>query len=263
MSFQPVVSGQGITGWMFLQRTYDSQFKAFTKSPVLERDSKYFMENIKNVKSAADLVKDRRLLGVALGAFGLENDINNRYFIQRILEDGTEAKDALANRLADDRYKKLSKAFRFGPGEIPMTGLTSRMRDIMEKNRRQSFEVAVGQQDDSMRIALYAQRALGEMATEKKSDDAKWFSMMGLPPMRTLFETALGLPKSFGQGDIDKQKEVFQSRVRSLTGREDFEQFKEPEIVKKLTNVFLARSQIGTYNSAASANANALTLLRG
>lgn len=262
MTFIPVVPAQGIAGWQFLQRTYDSQFKAFTKSPVLERDTKYFLENISKVKTAEQLVSDRRLLGVALGAFGLQDDINNRYFIQKILQDGTIDDKSLANKLADDRYKKLSEAFGFGPGEIRRTGISGFMSDIAEKNKVQSFEVSVGEQNDSMRIALYAQRELVDLSKQDVSDDAKWFSMMALPPLRSMFETALGLPASFGQIDIDQQKSVFQDRMRTITGDASFDQFSDPELREKLTNLYLARSQIANQNFNFSSQANALTLLQ-
>ncbi|MHA6264166.1 DUF1217 domain-containing protein [Arenibacterium sp. CAU 1754] len=263
MSFAPVVPSPGLAGWTFLQRTYDTQFEAFNKSPLLQRDSDYFLENIGQVKTAEDLVSDRRLLSVALGAFGLQDDINNRYFIRKILEDGTTSDDALANKLADNRYKKLSEAFRFGPGEIPNTSLTSKMQELVGLNRIQSFEIAVGEQDDTMRIALFAQRELSDLAQKDMNEDAMWFSVMGLKPLRTMFETALGLPSAFGQIDIDKQLEVFRERTRSVTGNASIKQFSDPEALERMTNLFLARSQIQSLNTANSSSANALALLQG
>ena len=86
MSYQPVIPSAGLAGWNFLQRTYDAQFKAFNASAQLQRDTDYFREKVGEIQSAEDLVKDRRLLSVALGAFGLQDDIDNRYFIQKILQ---------------------------------------------------------------------------------------------------------------------------------------------------------------------------------
>lgn len=262
MTFQPVIAGAGLAGWRFLQRTYDSQFEAFNQSAQLQRDTEYFSQKIGDVQNAEDLVKDRRLLGIALGAFGLQDDINNKYFIQKILQDGTEDDDALANKLADERYKKFSAAFGFGPGETAATTDALKMADIVSKHRTQSFEVSVGEQDDTMRIALYAQRELAELANEDISEDAKWYSVMGLPPLRSMFETALGLPKAFGQIDIDQQFDVFKEKTRSQTGNDTVSQFTDPEALERLTNLFLARSQIANFNVANSSGANALTLLR-
>lgn len=98
MIFQPVIVGPGLAGWNFLQATYDSQFEAFNRDPVLKRDTEYFAEKIGDVFTPQELVADRRLLSVALGAFGLSDDLNSQAFILKILEDGTGDPSALANR---------------------------------------------------------------------------------------------------------------------------------------------------------------------
>jgi len=262
MSYQAVVPSTGLLGWRFLQRTYDSQFVAFSNSAQIQRDTDYFSENIGKVQSASDLVSDRRLLSVALGAFGLQDDIDNKYFIQKILEDGTTSEDALANKLTDNRYKKLSDAFGFGPGQDRRSGDSAEMAGIIESFRVQSFEESVGEQDDTMRIALYAQHELAELANEDSSEKAKWFTLMGQSPLRAMFETALGLPKAFGQLDIDKQLEIFSEKTRAATGDSSISQFSDPEALSKLTTIYLARAQITEMGGANSPGANALTLLQ-
>ena len=94
MSFRPVVPLGGIAGWQFLQRTQTQQREALAASPLIKRETQHFLKEIGSITSAQDLVADRTLLKVALGAFGLESDLNNRFFVQKILEDGTAAQDA-------------------------------------------------------------------------------------------------------------------------------------------------------------------------
>ncbi|WP_441347164.1 DUF1217 domain-containing protein [Ruegeria sp. HKCCE4150] len=183
MTFQPVIPTGGIVGWRFLQRTYDNQFQSFSSSLVNERETRYFLENIGKVESAEQLVSDRRLLQVALGAFGLEGDLDNRFFVRKILEDGTQANDALSNRLADKRYREFSDAFGFGPGDVRKTALKTNMEKIAKANVTTRFEVAVGDSDETMRISLYAQRELADLANTASSADTKWFELMGLPPL--------------------------------------------------------------------------------
>ena len=89
MTFQPVIPVGGLAGWGFLNRTMQVQTTAFQKSPTLLRDTEYFAQNIGDIQSADQLVSDRRLLRVALGAFGLSDDINNTHFVRKILSDGT------------------------------------------------------------------------------------------------------------------------------------------------------------------------------
>ncbi len=250
-------------GWRFLQRTYDAQLESFSSSALTKRETEYFLENISKVQSAEDLVSDRRLLQVALGAFGLQDDLNNRFFIQKILSDGTQADDALANRLADGRYREFSKAFGLGPGDFRRTGLITNMEKIAQDNLVGRFEVAVGYQDASMRIALYSQHALREIAVESGSETRKWFDVLGLPPLREMMERALGLPPSFAQLDLDKQVEVFKDRLSRATGSDEISQFSDPEVLSEFTDRYLARNQIAEIQSITSPAQTALILLGG
>ncbi|MFC3612195.1 DUF1217 domain-containing protein [Lutimaribacter marinistellae] len=262
MSFQPVLPSSGLTGWRFLQKTYDSQLNVFSASAARQREASYFTEKIGQVTSAAELVADRRLLGVALGAFGLQSDLQNTYFVRKILEDGSTSRDGLANRLSDKRYLDFTRAFGLGPGEVRRTSQPAAMAEILQQHRVASFEVAVGEQDDTMRIALYAQRSLTDLATEPISANARWFKVMSLPPLRTMMETALGLPSSFGRIDIDQQKSVFEDKLAGLTGSKNIAQFADPEALEKLTTTYLARAQINAITTAASPMKTALMLLQ-
>lgn len=254
MTFQPVIFGSGLAAWSYLGRTLETQTKAFEASPQMMRDTEYFEAKIGEIDTAEDLVNDRRLLRVALGAFDLQDDINNKYFVQRILEDGTLDDDALANRLSDKRYRDFSKAFGFGDYSTPRTKLSDFGTNITAKFRRQQFEVAVGEQDQSMRLALNAERALPELAEANVSDNTKWLRVMGNPPLRQVFEMAMGLPNSFSQLDIEKQLEEFKDRANRQFGVSDFAEFGEPEMQQKLVQRFLARSQIQEIQVASSAN---------
>jgi hypothetical protein len=260
--FQPIVPDAGLAGWRFLQRTYDTQFEAFAKNTLQQRDTDYFRENIGEITTADALVSDRRLLTVALGAFGLQDDINNRFFIQKIFEEGSVNDDALAVRFSDTRYREMSQAFGFGPGEFVKTGEATFAEAIIERFQTNSFEVAAGEQNDAMRIALYAQRELGEVAQMDGSIATKWFTIMGDPPMRQLFEKALGLPASVGQIDIDQQLEIFKERAQSVLGSEDPAQFVDEEAREDVITKFILRNQIDGFGGGQSSTSIALTLLR-
>ncbi|MEM5520656.1 DUF1217 domain-containing protein [Sulfitobacter sp. AS59] len=260
--FQPVLPFSGLTGWRFLQNTYDRQFETFSKSVELKRDAEYFQEKIASIETAEDLVKDRRLLSVALGAYGLQDDIDNRYFIQKILEEGTSNEDSLANRFADPKYAEFSKAFGFGPGEVLQTVNSDFSTKMIELYQANSFEVAAGEQDTTMRIALYAQREMSELATSDGSIDTKWFTIMGDPPLRSVFENALNLPEAFGQIDIDQQLSVFKERAKKQFGTDDVSVFSDPDKLDDLITTFIVREQLSNFNSSLSSGSIALTLLQ-
>jgi len=262
VTFQPVIPLSGYTGWRFLQRTLDAQTAAFVDSPVIERATAAFRDRIATVRTADDLIADRPLLTVALGAFGLDDDIGNTAFLRRILNDGTTADGALANRLSDKRYAQFSAAFGFGDAGA-RTALGGFADGIVERFERRQFQRAVGAQDDSMRLALNVAEELGALADRPGRDDSKWFAIMGSPPLRSVFETALGLPPSFGRIDIDQQRDAFRDRARTTFGTEKVSDFADPDMQERLIRLFLIRSDAGAAATNGSGASIALSLLRG
>ncbi len=260
--FQPIVPVDGLAGWRFLQRTYDAQFTAFNDSQILQRNTDYFAENVSKATSAEDLVSDRQLLTIALGAFGLQDDINNRFFIQKVLEEGTASNDTLANRLSDKRYHQLSEAFGFGPTATTRVGEADFAKEIISKFQSSSFEVAAGDQNDAMRVALYAERELPALAAREASTDTKWFTILGDPPLRQLFEKALNLPTAIGQIDIDQQLGIFKDRATAVFGSDDLSYFDDPAIVQEAITKFVVRVQISELNVGLSGYSIALALLQ-
>ena len=260
--FQPVVPAEGLVGWRFLQRTYDAQRAVFGAQPQIERDTQYFEQKIAGIQSAEELVADRRLLSVALGAFGLQDDIANRYFIRKVLEEGTVSDDTLANRLSDTRYREMAAAFGFGPGEARQTARAGFGAEIAAKFEANSFEVAAGAQNDAMRVALYARRTLPALAADDGSVNAKWFTVMGDPPMRRLFERALNLPPSIGQIDIDQQLDIFKDRARAVFGTDTFEPFRDAGAVEDAITKFIVRDQLNGSAAGLTGMTIALTLLQ-
>lgn len=262
MTYTPVVPLGGLAGWAFLKRTLDTQKAAYVASAEIKRDEDYFREKIGSVTTAEQLVSDRRLLRVALGAFGLENDINNKFFIQKVLEDGTLTTDALSNRLADKQYLAFSRAFGFGDYSVPRTQLSDFADNILDQFRTRSFETAVGQQNDNMRLALNAERELPKLAArDSSSEDTLWFTVMGNAPLRQVFQTAFGLPSSFGTLDLDRQLNTFKARAASAFGDEGIKQFADPDAVEALVRRFLAQAETQS-NSSANRSTAALTLLQ-
>ena len=75
-------------------------------------------------------------------------------------------------------------------------------------------------------------------------------------------ESALGLPSSFAQLDIDTQLERFRDKLSRQTGSADISQFKNPEAVDRLTTLYFARAQIASFSAGRSAAQTALTLLQ-
>lgn len=261
MTYQPIIPLSGFSGWAFLNRTMESQKTAFNESTEIQRDTDYFRENIGSVTSAEDLMSDYRLLTVALGAFGLDEDIGNTYFIQKVLTDGTIDDDALANKLSDTAYLELSQAFGFGDFETPNTALSFFPEDIISKYQDIQFEIAVGEQDNDMRMALNVDRELLDIVESDTTDNGAWYAVLGDEAVRTVFETALGLPSSIGTLDLDLQLTSFREKAEQYFGDSEISQFSDPEMRDELVRLYMVRSEIAASGAGMSSAQNALTLL--
>ncbi|MCU0906960.1 MAG: DUF1217 domain-containing protein [Rhodobacteraceae bacterium] len=239
----PALPFTGVAGWSFLTRTREAQQATFERQPQLTRDVDYFRANIAKVKTAEDLVSDRRLLTVALGAFGLSEDIGKKAFIQKILEGGTLNPDSLANRLPDKRYALMASTFAFELGGSIFAGKTFQDR-IVKAFLDRSFETAIGEQSTSMRLALGLERDLGAILSGQNTENGYWFAVMGTPALRRVFETALGLPRQVAGIDIDRQLEAFKTASDRVFGTSDLREFADPERREDLIRRFVVRADL-------------------
>ncbi len=260
MSFSPVIPFSGYAGWKFLGRSMQAQQAAFAASATHKREETYFREKIGSIKTAEDLVADRRLLKIALGAFGLDTDIGNRFFIRKVLEEGTLDTSDLANKLANKSYADFSRAFGFGDYAVPRTVLSDFPDEILAAYSQRQFEAAVGVADNSMRLALNAQRELPKLAAKTSSEMTKWFTVIGSKPLAEVVRTAFGLPASFSASNVDAQVANLRRKSEAMFGSSDPKVFSDPANMDKLVKMYLLRAQ--SLGSSATPQSAALQLLQ-
>ena len=133
--------------------------------------------------------------------------------------------------------------------------------DLLTNYHARRFEEAVGQQDNSMRLALALQRDLAQLAGSDQSESGKWYRILGTPSMRQVFETAFQLPSSFASLDLDRQVDILRSRAERAFGAGDIAQFADPAKLNKLIRQFFVGEQLSEIRSVSSQSA-ALTLLQ-
>ncbi len=262
MSFQPFVPITGYGGWKFLNRTLPQQQETFNKTPVMQRDMEYFRENIAKVTSAADLVADRRLLKVALGAFGLDDQIDARALVRKVLEDPFSDPKALSNRFSDPRYKQFAQAFGFGAETGPKVAEQGFADTILSKFKVRQFEAALGESDGDMRLALGVRREIAELIATDSTDRSKWLAILGSRPMREVMQTAFGLPDAFVQLDLEKQLDTLKSKAQQVFGDDTVEQFADPERLEDLIRRFVVRAEAKAIMQGGGATSPALTILQ-
>lgn len=238
MSFQPVLPMTGLAGWSFLNRTIERQQETFSQSVPVRRVTDHFRANIDKATSAEALVNDRHLLQVALGAFGLDDDINARAFIRKVLEQGTRSPEALSSRLSDKRYARLAEAFGYGdPG--PQLDLSEFVDEIALRHGLPP--PAVGKQDNEARLALGLQSALGDLLADTQSNRSRWSAIMDDPHLRKVFEVALELPQGLEKFDSEMQFEILTTSALATFGTEDLADFAQADLVEELAGRFVDR----------------------
>ncbi len=261
MSFSPILPLSGTAGWALLKRTLPAQTAALTSTPDMARDIDYFSAKIGNVTSADQLVADRRLLKVALGAFGLEADIGNKAFIKKVLSDGPIAPAALANRLADKRYLQLANAFRFDQS-APATQTPNFAATLLTAYKARMFETAVGAQDEDLHLALNTQRELASLGSARATETTKWLTVLGNAPLARVFQKALGLPSGTSSLNLDQQLGLYQSKASAIFGDSGISQFADPAKAEVVIKRFLSRSQADQLMTQSASGSAALTLLQ-
>jgi hypothetical protein len=81
--------------------------------PVVDRETKYYEENITKVTSIEEFVKDDRLFSYAMKAHGLEDMTYAKAFMVKALKEGVDSEDSFANKLSDKRYAEFVTTFNF------------------------------------------------------------------------------------------------------------------------------------------------------
>ena len=239
----------------------DRQVELFNKSPDIQRNIDYFLENAGNITSVEQLVSDRRALTVVLGAFGLDDDIDKRAFIRKVVEEGTLDNRSFANRLVDPAYRKLAEAVGFGDVGGLLVFENTR-QNIAALYRERQFELAVGDVDLDLRLALNFKREIDELSTQNVNNRVGWLRMLGSPPMRQVVEAALNLPSQFGLIDIDQQVDEVMDRASSIFGIKDVADFQDPALIERFVDRFMLQRQVANgVVSSTSSGTVALSLL--
>jgi hypothetical protein len=238
-----------LAGWQVMNKTAAAEKARFVKQPEVAREIEYFKANIGKIETPADLVKDRRLLAVALEAFGLGGDVNAQGRVRKVLEEGTIDPKALANKLIDPRYKEMSGAFAFD-----MLG-NQRLKDkefvqsVIDRYQTAKFEAEVGEDNDALRNAMYFKRKIGGVTN--------WYNVLADKALFAVVKTGLGLPDDFSKIDVDRQADILESKVKLAT-------FKDPAKLDQFATRYLAvNSALESQNTITSPALQILSSMNG
>ena len=215
----------------------DAHMAVFEAQPTTARDIEQFKEEIVNIKSVDDLMKNRTLLTVTLSAFQLESEVDKTAFVQKMLTEDPDEDDSLVNQLVEPRWTKLSTAL-YGLNQDPDFFLNeSNVNAILEGYKTNEFEKFEGENAEGVRESLYFTRIAGGV-----EDVAQ---ILADSTLMEVVRVGLGLPESFLSLDYDQQKARLSKEI-------DLEDFQDPEKIDKMVERYLIMTEIN--NTDASSN---------
>jgi len=189
------------------------------------RDVEYYKENITSVKSPEDLINDHRLYTFVMRAYGLEDLSYAKALMRKVLEEGIDDSDALANKLTDPRYTELATDFNFARFGETTTIFEKVKTGVIDKYYDQSLEIEAGDQNDGARLAMYFERKAESLESP--------YDILSDPALLKFVQTAFALPTQMSFADIEKQADM-------ITERLDLVKLSDPEELDKLVTRFLS-----------------------
>lgn len=220
-----------------ISRSLDTSLTTHAKRPAVALEIKYYKENIEQVKSIDDFLKDDRLFRFAMKAFGLGDFAYAKAFMRKVLTEGIDSPSAFANVLTDSRYRELADAFNFKRYGETTTIFDKTRQGTVDRYVRQSLEEDEGASNDNVRLALYFQRNADSIHGP--------FDILADKALTQFVFRALGLPATTSALDIDRQSELLSSRL-------NFDDLKSPDGISRLVTRFAAISDISSPVSTAA-----------
>lgn len=196
--------------------------------------------NFRLIDSNLDLILFPDLMQVTISAFGLPKDTyGNSFFTSALISDPNN-KNSFANRIGDDRWVDLARTIGLYAGTSGNVGVPSFVKDVTDKFADRSFEIAVGNVDQDLRLALNFAREIKTVAASASVKTAGWYQIMGSEPLRQVVDRAFGLPSQFSQLAVETQRDEYKTRSSRLLGGTDPSVFKDPAVVTNILTRFLA-----------------------
>jgi hypothetical protein len=187
------------------------------------REVDYYLSNIAKVKSVEDFLKNDRLFRFAMKAMGLNDMSFAKGMIRKVLNEGVDHPNAMANKFQDQRYKEFAKVFNFKQFGAATTAFEAARGGVVEKYVRQTLEENSGAANEGVRLALYFQRKAPGLTTA--------YSILADKALLKVTQVALNLPASMSNSDIDTQ-------ARMIDGKLKIADLKSPDKLEKFLQRF-------------------------
>lgn len=211
------------------------------KAPAVANAVAYYKAKIGSVKTAEDLIGDRRLFAFAMQAFGLGDMVNAKGLMRKVLAGGVSDPTALASTLNNPKIRAFAKAFDFAGSGDAVTTTSSATDDVVSNYVEQTLETNQGAANAGVGLALYFQRNGGKIKNV--------YEILADKSLLTVVQTALGIPASTASQNIDVQ-------AAHLTKALDIADLGDAKKLQRFIARFAAQYDVTHAQTASSASLN-------
>ena len=169
----------------------------------------------------------------------------------------------MADRLVDKRYARMAEAFGFDSKFGPRTRLDHVVSQMIASYETRQFEIAVGNQDQTLRLSLGFEREIASIVERASSDNSAWYGILGNPPVRKVVTDAFNLPSAFTALDLDRQVETLKDKTQGLYGSDKASVLTIPSNTQDLVRRYLVQAVNTGSSINTSGQSSALAILRG
>jgi hypothetical protein len=221
-----------------------------TAQEAATKKAETYQEKIQSIGTVSELLADREVLDVVIGAFGLDPEEVTDDFLKQAFRSDLADPKSFVNQQADNRWAELVASFNFDAngnltretiGTIQQRGETM---ETVNKYLRQTLEEAEGASNEAVRLALYFQR------TAPTVTDA--YGLIADDALMAVFRTTFGYSDEFSNMDVDQQARIINDNM-------DLADLQDPEKLERFLQRYTA--MYDTENSVASSSA--ATILAG
>lgn len=196
-----------------------------------EEESSYYSENILGIRSAEELLADRRMVDVILVSNGFDPEEVTDEFLKEIFSSDLTDEKSFVNQQADGAWAEMLASFNFDiegnltrdtVGTIQQRGAAL---ETINQYVRQTLEENEGASNEAVRLALYFERKISGItdAYEIIADDA----------LAEVFRITFGYTEDFSNMDVDVQARIIEENL-------DLSEMQDPAKVERFLQRFTA-----------------------
>jgi hypothetical protein len=187
------------------QKNGPKQFEQFKQQKTIQKAVADFREAVANIDSPEAFVKNRKAMDFAMRAFFLGGSTEDYGLTRRAITQSLDDEKALANRLTDTRYKKITEAFDFAKSGVDKLKDTAFVDDLVNRYLQNEFERSIGDKNSAVRDAIVFRRSVGDIT--------KTVDILGNALLRRVVTTALQLPDQIALQSVKKQISLVDDRI--------------------------------------------------